>query len=123
MYWSAFCALNASRRAIRDFDGSPLADDDVRAILEQAQLAPSSANLQPYQFHWVRSPEMKAKVAKACQNQRGAVSASTLIVVAAGLGTVRASSDAKRLAETLEERPRQYHRAQLVTFGRFLKFA
>ena len=51
---------------MRDFDGADIADEDVRAVLEQALLAPSSGNLQPYQLHWLRNSRKKRHVAAAC---------------------------------------------------------
>ena len=70
--WLSFCALNWRRRAIRDFDGSAIADADIKAVLEQALLAPSSGNLQPYELHWIGDPELKLRVAEACEAQRAA---------------------------------------------------
>src|SRR4030095_9034226 len=57
--WETFCAINARRRAIRDFDDAPVSDDEVCDVLEQALLAPSSGNLQPYHLHWIRDSATK----------------------------------------------------------------
>src|ERR1043166_1827241 len=92
MLWAAFCALNERRRAIRDFDGSPVADEEVRAILEQALLAPSSGNLQPYQVHWIREASIRRKIAAACRGQRAAASASVLLVFTASVATAGATA-------------------------------
>src|ERR1043165_6824001 len=88
-WWTAFCALNAHRRAIRDFEATPVPDEDVRAILEQALLAPSSGNLQPYQIHWVRDPKKRRLVAAACHRQRAAMSAPVLLVFTADVAMAR----------------------------------
>src|SRR5690349_19642512 len=81
--WTTFRAINESRRAVRDFDDTPLADGDVRAVVAEALLAPSSGNLQPYRIHWVRDPATKAALARACNGQRAAASAPTLLVIEA----------------------------------------
>src|SRR6185312_13814880 len=61
----AFDELVRSRRSIRLFD------PDVRVpqavidhALDLAMLAPNSSNLQPWEFHWVRTPEKKAELAR-----------------------------------------------------------
>jgi nitroreductase len=125
--WTAFCAANQERRAIRDFDGTPLSDDDVRAILEQALLAPSSGNLQPYQLHWVRDPAMKATVAAACGDQKAAKTAATLLVVAAAIETAVDTAAAHlayvEASAELDEKSKHYHRRQHATGRRFLRLA
>jgi len=124
--WTAFCALNERRRAIRDFDGTPVCDEDVRAILEQALLAPSSGNLQPYHVHWVRDPVLRGRIAAACRGQRAAASAPVLLVFSAGVDAARATAGAQleyvNACDALDERAKTYHRAQLATFRRFMRW-
>jgi len=123
--WTAFCSVNARRRAIRDFDGTPVGDEDVRAILEQALLAPSSSNLQPYQLHWVRDPVKKATLAAACGGQRAAASAATLLVVAASLETALDTAEAQleyvEASAELDEKSKRYHRQHHAAGRRFLR--
>jgi nitroreductase len=125
--WEYFSAINQRRRAVRDFDGAPLPDDDVRAVLEAATLAPSSGNLQPYQLHWVRDPEQKRLVAAACEAQRAALSASTLIVVVAnprlGQRTLALQGEYVARAPALDAKAKAYHGAQLRRFRVFLRIA
>lgn len=124
--WAAFCAVNERRRAVRDFDGAPIADEDVRAILEQALLAPSSGNLQPYRVHWIREPATRQRIAAACRGQRAAVSAPVLLVFTASLETARATAAAQlehvNGCAALDERSKRYHRAQLAKFRRFMRW-
>lgn len=124
--WEAFCAVNERRRAVREFDGAAVADQDVRAVLEQALLAPSSGNLQPYQVHWIRDAALRAELATACQGQRAAVSAPVLLVLSAGVAAARATA-ASRLAhvnasEALDGRAKRYHRRELARFVRFMRW-
>src|ERR1700757_3391675 len=81
--WSVCQRENQSRRAVRDFDGSPIPDEDVEAVVREALLAPSSGNSQPYVIHWLRDPAMKRAAVGACRDQRAARSASTLLVFVA----------------------------------------
>jgi nitroreductase len=124
--WETFCAINGRRRAIREFDGTPLSEGDVRQVLEQTLLAPSSGNLQPYQVHWIRDCATKAAIAAACDGQRAAASAPVLLVVAASIEI--ASQTAARQVEyvettaLLDARSKRYHCRQLATFRRFLRW-
>lgn len=122
--WGAFQALNGRRRAIRDFDGIAIPDEHVRELLAEAARAPSSGNLQPYRFHWIRDTTLKARVAAVCNGQRAAVSASTLIVVTASR-QIALSTAAQQLAylnasTDLPEASKAYHRKQMQMFLRIL---
>jgi len=125
--WRVFQQVNRDRRAIRDFDGSPIGDEEVEAVLREALLAPSSSNSQPYVIHWLRNPAMKAAVANACHNQRAARSASTLLVLVSGrrfaLETVSLFRAYVESTPELSEKSRAYHLRQLTTGRRFLRVA
>ena len=47
----------AERRATTSFDGSPVPDDVLSAILNAGMEAPSGYNLQPWRFIVVRTPD------------------------------------------------------------------
>lgn len=80
---AAFEALVRGRRSVHAFDPAPISDEDVRASLELALLAPSSFNLQPYEFIRVRDPERRRELARLCLGQRPAQTAQELIVCVA----------------------------------------
>lgn len=114
--WAAFSELTLRRRAIRDFDGEPVSDEDMRAILEAALLAPSSGGLQPFELHWVRDEALRARVAEACNGQRAAASAAALVVVVGRWQDV-ARTHERFLAgieadARYDEASRAYHRAR-----------
>ncbi|MCE9668829.1 nitroreductase family protein [Myxococcus stipitatus] len=125
--WRHFQATNEHRRAVRDFDGAPLDDADVRAVLEAALLAPSSGNLQPYQLHWLRDEAVRRRVAEACNGQRAARSASTLVVIAASrrIGLRTAASWRAHLDQPngLDARSTAWHLGEARKFSRFLRIA
>jgi nitroreductase len=85
--WEAFKTVVESRRSVRVFDGTPIPEEHVREVLDLALLAPNSSNLQPWEFHWVRSPARRAALTEACLSQPAARSAAELIVCVARIGT------------------------------------
>jgi nitroreductase len=72
--------LVAERRATPSFDGSPIPESDLVAILEAGLQAPSSYNLQPWRFIVVRAPEQRRRLRWACFNQAKVEEASAVIV-------------------------------------------
>ncbi|TZF82599.1 nitroreductase family protein [Pedobacter sp. BS3] len=81
--WQAFETINSRRRATKYFTGEPIPDEDMKAILAAAQLAPSSFNIQPYELHWIKDKSICEQMRAGCKNQRSAVSASAFVVVVA----------------------------------------
>jgi nitroreductase len=125
--WSAFKRANRQRRAIRDFDGVPIPDAEIVAILNEGLLAPSSSNAQPFVIHWLRTPALKAAGAAACRNQRAARSAATLLVfVAANRFALETTSMFRSYVESTSElgaKAKAYHLQQLKTGRAFLRIA
>ena len=85
----AFRALVESRRSVRRFDGTPIPEEVLTDCLELAILAPNSSNLQPWEFHLVRSAEARERMVHACLGQNAARTAAELIVVVGRTGTWR----------------------------------
>lgn len=83
----AFDAVTESRRSVRVFTGAPIPEAVMTRLLDLAMLAPSSSNLQPWEFHWVRSEAKKAALIEACMSQPAAKTAGELVVVIARTGT------------------------------------
>jgi nitroreductase len=88
--FAEFKKVVESRRSVRVFDGTPIPEQHVREAIDLALLAPNSSNLQPWEFHWVRSPEKKAALVAACLSQPAASTAAELIVCVARTDTWRA---------------------------------
>lgn len=72
-----------SRRSVRRFDPTPLPDTVLNDCLDMALLAPNSSNLQPWEFHVVKSPELRKQLALACLNQNAARTAQVMVVIVA----------------------------------------
>lgn len=76
-----FDGIVERRRSYRAFGPEPMPEEALRHALHLATLSANSSNIQSWEFHWVRHPELKARVAEACMSQPGAVSAPDLIVL------------------------------------------
>ncbi len=69
------------RRAVRYYDpDKPLDDEKVRQCLQLATLAPSSSNMQLYEFYHVTDKQILNQLAHACLDQRAATTAQQLVV-------------------------------------------
>jgi nitroreductase len=64
-------------------NGKKVPTEKVEIILEAIQLAPSSIGLQPYTVLVVETPETRAKIAPAINNQRQITEGSHVLVFAA----------------------------------------
>jgi len=68
------------RRSIRQFLDAPLAEDDLRTVLEAARWAPSGLNNQPWRFAVVRDSALREKLAR--QTRYGEIIRSAPVVIA-----------------------------------------
>ncbi len=62
-----FYQLMRRRRTVRDFANRPVPREIIERCLLTAGTAPSGANMQPWQFVVVSSPEIKAKIRQAAE--------------------------------------------------------
>ena len=70
------------RRSVRIYkDDVPLDDEKVRQCLVNASLAPTSSNMQLWEFYHVTDKTKLKALAKACFNQPAAKTAQQLVVV------------------------------------------
>ncbi len=83
------------RRSVRTYDPSvQISREEMTEILEQATLAPSSSNLQPWRFLVIDTPELKQKLLPIAFNQQQVVDASAVIAV---LGDVESYKKAEKI--------------------------
>lgn len=69
------------RRSVRVYDeNKPIDSNIVKKCLEQASLAPTSSNMQLWEFYHITSKETIAKIAPMCFNQNAAKTAQQLVV-------------------------------------------
>ncbi len=74
----------AYRRSVRMYDPNKTIDSAiVKACIQQATLAPTSSNLQLWEFYHVTQAVTKSALAKACLNQNAARTAQQFVVAVA----------------------------------------
>jgi len=74
----------AYRRSVRVYDPNQSIDSDiVKECIRQATLAPTSSNLQLWEFYHVTQENTKKALAKACLNQNAARTATQFVVAVA----------------------------------------
>ena len=78
---SSFLETVESRRSIRDFLPEAVPQDVLDRAIDAARLAPSSSNLQPWEFVILRSPEARQAAESACLDQLPAKSAPLLVAL------------------------------------------
>lgn len=85
--FTEFKKVVESRRSIRVYKNDKIPESVVKECLRLALLAPTSSNLQCWEFYWVRNPVKKAELIKACFSQPAAQTAAELIVCVARTDT------------------------------------
>ncbi|MBU1928043.1 NAD(P)H-dependent oxidoreductase [bacterium] len=81
------------RHACKVFDTSKkINDEDMRFILECARKSPSSFGMEAWKFLVITNEELKAKLQPACWNQVQITSCSHLVVILAGIDSVKPES-------------------------------
>src|SRR5262249_25548965 len=77
------------RRATPSFDGSPVPDDVLSAIVRAGMHAPSGYNLQPWRFVVVRDLEQKRRLRAAAMGQPKIEEAGAVVVCCGDLNAPR----------------------------------
>ena len=110
--FEAFVGVVESRRSVRLFADEPIPDAVVERCLDLALLAPTSSNLQCWEFYRVVDPDKKSALVDACLSQSAVRTAPELIVAVSRLDTWRANNrDIKRhLEDDAWEWPKGMHR-------------
>jgi len=82
-----------TRRTVRDFLPEPVPDEVLARCLDAARLAPSSSNLQPWEFVVIRDPRVREAANAACLDQLSAKTAPLLIALVTRRDTWRRNRD------------------------------
>ena len=75
-----FEAVVRARRSVRKFESTPIPEEVVKKCLELALLAPTSSNLQCWEFYWIKNPEVRKEIDIAFLSQPAATTAPTMII-------------------------------------------
>jgi nitroreductase len=81
--FAAFAKVVRTRRSVRAYTAETIPDEVLDACFDLALLAPTSHNLESWQFIEVRDPQKLALLRHFCLDQPPALQAPTLIVAAA----------------------------------------
>ncbi len=71
------------RRSVRIYKDVPIDTEKVKQCLLNASLAPTSSNLQLWEFYHITSKNILKRIAKACFDQNAAKTAQQLVVIVA----------------------------------------
>lgn len=82
------------RRSVRVYSDEPLDDAIVKQCLVNASIAPTSSNLQLWEFHHITDKSILQKMAKACMGQNAATTANQLVVIVTRKDTWRKKAKA-----------------------------
>lgn len=95
------------RRSVRIFTDQPVDVQDVQECVDLARLAPSSSNLQLWEFHHVSDPEIVKKMVPVCNDQNAAKYAQQFMVMVVRKDLVRrrAKMNVKGLYEDYGKQP------------------
>jgi nitroreductase len=87
-----------TRRSIPSFDSSvSITKEEILSLLDCANLAPSSMNLQPWEYLVLITAEEKQALSEVSYNQKKIIEASAVIVV---LGNLKHYEHADRIADS-----------------------
>jgi len=89
----AFYATVEARRTVRTFLPDPVPQEVLDRALDAARLAPSSSNLQPWEFVIIRTPQVRQAANAACLDQLAAKTAPLLIALVTHRDTWRRNRD------------------------------
>lgn len=119
--FESFATVVESRRSVRRFEDERIPDSVVERCLDLALLAPTSSNLQCWEFYRVVDPAKKKKLAEACLSQPAATTAAELIVAVARVDTWQQNTrDIKR---HLEEDEWKWPKTMHAYYGTVTKIA
>lgn len=82
------------RRSVRVYSDEALDDAIVKQCLVNASIAPTSSNLQLWEFHHITDKSILQKMAKACMGQNAATTANQLVVIVTRKDTWRKKAQA-----------------------------
>jgi nitroreductase len=116
-----FIKVIKSRRSVRIYNDEPILEEDMKACLELALLAPNSSNLQPWEFYWVRSQNKKKKLIEYCLNQPAAQTAQELVVCVARYDFWKINS--KRMLSIFKNKGDQVPKSALTYYKKIVPLA
>ncbi|MBT8283724.1 MAG: nitroreductase family protein [Muriicola sp.] len=113
------------RRSVRVYDPEKEIDPEkVKQCIKNAVLAPTSSNLQLWEFYHITDTETLKNLTKACLGQNAAKTSKQMVVVVArrDLWRRRAKSNKQFLLKTMGDKPKEeYSRREKFALGYYTK--
>lgn len=96
-----FFTVIRERQSVRSYDPNVrIPEDEVKEMLTEAVLAPSSSNLQPWRFLVVTDPAVKEKLLPIANNQKQVVDSAVTVIL---LGDTEAYKQADKIYDLAVE--------------------
>lgn len=96
------------RHACKVFDeGKTISQEDMKFILESGRKSPSSFGMEAWKFLVITNEELKARLRPACWNQVQVTSCSHLVVILAGIESVKVESGEVKKRFARREMPQE----------------
>ena len=96
------------RHACKVFDETKMiSDEKIKFILESGRKSPSSFGMEAWKFLVITNEELKAKLRPACWDQVQITSCSHLVVVLAGIDSVKVESGEVKKRFSRREMPQE----------------
>lgn len=113
-YSSAFKKICESRRSVRIFESNKVPTEVIRESLSLSLLAPNSSNLQPWEFYWIQSKNLKKELIPIFLSQTAIKTAPELIIAVARTNTWKKNNnEIIKIIEHRKDTPNQllhFHR-------------
>lgn len=123
------------RRAVRVYDKTkPIDPEKVKHCLKLATLAPSSSNMQLWEFYHITDPDLMARISETCLGQSATATAAQIVVFVTRQdlyrkrakfvleferGNVRRNSPEERQAKRIRDRELYYGKLMPFLYARF----
>ncbi len=111
-----------TRRAVRKFDPTDYDPEAVTRSLARAHLAPSSSNMQLWEFYRVNTPDKMKELSRFCMGQNTTETAREMVVVVVrpDLWRNRARSNYEFVKTNLGDRPAFKGKSALSYYGKLM---
>lgn len=110
------------RHACKVFDESKkISDEDMKFILETGRKSPSSFGMEAWKFVVITNEELKAKLKPVCWDQVQVTSCSHLVVVLAGIDSVKVESGEVKKRFARREMPEEMLEMYMGLYATHLK--
>lgn len=110
------------RHACKLFDETKkISDEEIRFVLETGRKSPSSFGMEAWKFLVITNEELKAKLRPACWDQVQITSCSHLVVVLAGIESVKPHTGIPKQRFARRDMPQEKLEFYLDLYGKHLE--